>query len=470
MKKVLAGLLAVALLTVALPLGSLSVSAATSGTTGYCTWTLDGTRLTISGNGAMGNFTSNGYLPWGKTITSVTIQDGVTTIGNYAFSGCSKLTSVTMGDSVTAIGNYAFYGCSSLTSVTIKDGVTAIGDNAFSGCTALTYVGLPNTITTFGGYVFYGCNKLTTVYFGGTLEQMAQIPINATNASLFNATWRFSDGSVFESIKSGTTGVCLWSLFGTHLIISGTGAMLDYSYSSQIPWGTTITAVSIGDGVTAIGDNAFFGCSKLTSVTMGNGVTTIGDKAFYGCNSLTDANYNGSEEDRAAIAIGAYNDPILNATWHYKYINPKDLYSDTVTHSVMDTDRGSGLAFRFELSAQGVTMGSGSVVDLTNATVNYLGTDCKLVGMGAVLTNDAKVGNSDFTREQSTGQTVIDIPAIYLQEATDTSCAFAIRLINIPATQLERTIYARPYFVVEYQGEEVVVYGDVDAASCAEYM
>lgn len=108
--------------------------------------------------------------------------------------------------------------------------------------------------------------------------------------------------------------------------------------------------------------------------------------------------------------------------------------------------------------------------DLAGTTVNYLGTDLKLVGMGAVLTNSAAVGETDFTLEDVNGNNVLDVPTVYLMEAEADYCAFATRIINIPNAALERTIYARPYYVVEVNGVEVTVYGNVDAASCAEYM
>ncbi|WP_394901913.1 leucine-rich repeat domain-containing protein, partial [Bacteroides xylanisolvens] len=75
-----------------------------------------------------------------SSLTSITIPDGVTSIGSYAFSGCSSLTSITITDGVTNIGSYAFSGCSSLTSITIPDGVTSIGSYAFSGCSKLTSI------------------------------------------------------------------------------------------------------------------------------------------------------------------------------------------------------------------------------------------------------------------------------------------------------------------------------------------
>ena len=104
-----------------------------------CTWTLNGTgnnyTLTISGNGAMGNYSSSNEPPWVSYwywtyIKTVVIEDGVTSIGTYAFRSIN-VTSVTIPNSVTSIGTYAFYNCSSLTNVTIGSSVTAIGEYVF---------------------------------------------------------------------------------------------------------------------------------------------------------------------------------------------------------------------------------------------------------------------------------------------------------------------------------------------------
>ena len=97
-------------------------------------------------------------------------------------------------------------------------------------------------------------------------------------------------------------------------------------------------------------------------------VTTIGEYAFEDCTSLTEVYYTGSVADKAAISIGSDNTPLINATWHYA----SDPFSADVQHSVMDTENGNGLAFRFQLVAEGVTTAKGNVAALTNATVNSL--------------------------------------------------------------------------------------------------
>ncbi|MBE6806664.1 MAG: CHAP domain-containing protein [Ruminococcaceae bacterium] len=144
-------------------------------------------------------------------------------------------------------------------------------------------------------------------------------------------------------------------------------------------------------------------------------------------------------------------------------------YSPDVTHSVMDTDNGNGLAFRFELTANGVVKDNRNVVDLASATINYLGTDCKLIGMGAIVTN-SDAATADLTLDAVNDYNVVDVPTVYLQDADEDSCAFATRITNIPDNQLERTIYARPYYIVEVDGQQIIVYGDVDAACCADSM
>ena len=138
----------------------LLANAENSGTCGpNLRWLLtDNGVLVITGKGKMNR------SPWSKSdIKRIIIGDGATTIGEYAFAGCSSLTSVTIPNSVTTIGSSAFYDCSALTSVNIPNSVTEIGGSAFSGCSALTSVNIPNSVTEIGGSAFSGCSALTSV-------------------------------------------------------------------------------------------------------------------------------------------------------------------------------------------------------------------------------------------------------------------------------------------------------------------
>ena len=96
-------------------------------------------------------------------VTIATIPEGVTSIGDGAFHGCSSLTAITIPEGVTSIGRLAFSSCSSLTSITIPEGVTSIGDDAFLDCSSLTAITIPESVTSIGEYAFYNCSSLTTI-------------------------------------------------------------------------------------------------------------------------------------------------------------------------------------------------------------------------------------------------------------------------------------------------------------------
>ncbi|MBF1483326.1 MAG: leucine-rich repeat domain-containing protein [Prevotella pallens] len=117
-----------------------------------------------------------------RSLTSVTIPNSVTTIGDYAFVSCSSLTSVTIPNSVTKIGDYAFANCSELTSVTIPNSVTKIAYYAFANCSALTSVTIPNSVTKIGESAFAGCRSLKILTFGSGLQSIGREAFsNCTN-------------------------------------------------------------------------------------------------------------------------------------------------------------------------------------------------------------------------------------------------------------------------------------------------
>jgi hypothetical protein len=100
------------------------------------------------------------------SLTSITIPDSVTDIGELAFYECTNLTNATIGSGVTSIGDFAFYACTSLANATIGSGVTSIG-YAFGYCSSLTSITIPDSVTDIGSLAFYECTNLTSVYFTG---------------------------------------------------------------------------------------------------------------------------------------------------------------------------------------------------------------------------------------------------------------------------------------------------------------
>ena len=217
------------------------------GKTIYYTYNTDGTSVSVTYQGTSYSSYSNEYtgdvvIP--ETVTYSGKTYSVTSIGSYAFYGCSGMTSVTIGNSVTSIGSYAFEYCSGLTSVTIGNSVTSIDGFAFSGCSGLTSVTIPNSVTSIGFAAFKDCSGLQKV-----------IVQNIKN-------WYSIE---FDSYYANP-------LYYAH-----------HLYSDE---NTEITKLVIPDDVTSIGNAAFSGCSGLTSVTIPNSVTSIGESAFYNCSGL----------------------------------------------------------------------------------------------------------------------------------------------------------------------------------------
>ncbi len=130
----------------------------------------NGTTLTISGTGAMDDYTTSfNLVSVYPLMTSVVIQDGITSIGDYTFYGCTTLSSASIASSVSYIGSAVFYGCTSLHTVSFP-GVTSWGGSVFKGCTSLTSVVIPSGITSISSYQFYGCTSLVTVQLPTTID------------------------------------------------------------------------------------------------------------------------------------------------------------------------------------------------------------------------------------------------------------------------------------------------------------
>lgn len=180
-KKTAAGLLALLIVAGGTPIQPLSqvfektaITASAANTqSGKCgtnaKWTLylDTGELTISGSGDMKNYQTPSDRPWKnylQDITSVTVESGITSIGDFAFSSLEKLSSVNISDTVKSIGIQAFSGCYELTSIKIPTGVTSISKFAFWYCKKLASVTLPYGITSIGEAAFDDCKSVPDIY------------------------------------------------------------------------------------------------------------------------------------------------------------------------------------------------------------------------------------------------------------------------------------------------------------------
>ncbi len=249
-------------------------------------------------------------------ITSITLPNGIQSIGEFAFSDCYALAELTIPDSVTSIGGYAFYDCYALTELTIPDSVASIGEYAFYNCTGLVSVKLPDGIKSISARTFECCSNLTSVEIPKSVEDIGEYA--------FYACTLLTSISVPDSVKSIGFGAffCCSSLESITLPFVGaqnyTDAVIEqdteegsesdnvneevapkYTYFAYIFGSSTHETYNseyvpasllnvVITGGESIDDNAFYYCSNIVSITLPDTIESIGEYAFYYCSSLTD--------------------------------------------------------------------------------------------------------------------------------------------------------------------------------------
>ena len=288
--------------------GAASVTwVAFNGFSGTCgenvTWVFDpatGT-LTISGTGDMTNFYNTNATPWyalKDLIVHVVIEDGVTSIGDHAFSTFYALETAAIPDSVTRIENWAFYNCLHMDTVEIPGNVTYIGEYAFYACHGLTTVTIPASVTEIGMVAFADSNSLTAIY----VEDGNTAYASDSNGWLYNKAM-----DTLIAVPTATTG---------DVVIPEGVTAIDYGAFTGCD---KITGIEIPEGVETIGGWEFYCCFGLESMTIPASVTQIGEFAFYYCTNLDKVIFTGDapafgENAFLELSLTAYY-PAGNETW-----------------------------------------------------------------------------------------------------------------------------------------------------------
>ena len=231
--------------------------------------------------------------PAGRSDTVYTIPDGVTAIGNGAFSGCSGLTTIYIPRGVMSIGDYAFSGCKSLTQIFIPKQVMSIGDFAFSECDSLVRLNIPDGVQTLGNKAFQSCKNLQSISLPNSLNSIGDCAFQhctkLESIAIPNGVTTIGNAAFAscESLKSVT--------IPNRVTIIGRETFLGCK---------RLESVTIPNSVTNILSGAFDDCSSLISITIPESVVNIDNTAFYACSSLTGIYVNDSNKYYASDAAG----------------------------------------------------------------------------------------------------------------------------------------------------------------------
>ena len=304
--RLMAVLLCVLLLIPVIP------TALADGESGTCgaglSWTLSAGTLTITGSGAMENYTEQNMAPWypiRDQILRLQLPEGLTSIGSLAFYECRELTAVTIPSTVTTIGSYAFAKCSDMGLLNLGSGVKNIGESAFSDCYTLAALNLPGGVQRLGAKAFYRCESIPTVH-----------------------------------VPAGVTYI----------------GMSAFGYCKKM------VSADIQANITVIPEYLFFGCENLVNVTLPDSADSISSYAFRGCDQLTTVYYDGTAQTPEQIQQTIGSDvPSFGNTGFVT-----DAPSTGPVNAGTATENGDGTVTQENIS---VSTGSGSTVS-TNVQVS----------------------------------------------------------------------------------------------------
>lgn len=269
---------------------SRQVYSETASVTAYIPRTLTTVRLTDTQKISYGTFSRC------KTLTTITLPNNLTAIGDYSFADCVAIIEIRLGDGVKIIGNYAFANCEALIAQTLPQSLISIQNRAFSGCPNLIKLTLPSSIEEIGIAAFEKCVSLTIEVLGTTppvqeysFNDVRAIIVPQNKANNFKLAWPAAANKIYDydnvvEDKFIIVGSILISYFGYEqnvAVPSNVTYIANYAFSGGIP-----TTITLPQTMSAIGNYAFFGCKYLREINLPALLNNIGSYAFYDCVKL----------------------------------------------------------------------------------------------------------------------------------------------------------------------------------------
>lgn len=346
--------------------------------------------LVISGKGEMYNYSESKDVPWSNYITNITtiqIKDGVTHIGDRAFSELPVLKSVYMCDSVVTCGDYSFAKCDNLVYVKLPDRLTNLGKYAFYNCSTVTQMVLPSSVKEIGAYAFFGCSSMKSISLPNSLSFLGE-------GAFFNCS----------GIKNAVLSPSIEKVS-------------DYAFSGC----TNLESILLSYGTKTVEKSAFSGCTALKEVYVLGGNVYIADLAFSGCKNLMYIHFSDSEPEYLGhnALFGVPAETVVyysnDTAWNSETLSTKD---GRTINCVSDSSTSSGRCgndLNWKYYGNGVLLieGSGDMTDYSQGAAPWNSYKDKIkhitVSDGVTSIGDYAFSNHSRLESVSLGKTVLSV-------------------------------------------------------------